>query len=697
MPRILITSLIRSYFSGLFQSHVIFVMVIGLNQFNAAATLPKGRDTLELPPILIGKDTTPNAGPAKTILIPTDEDRLLSNLGDLMQRVSGIHIVRTGDIGDYLGISIRGSSEQQVNVYVNGVLQNQATDPSLFLSDWDLSRVEKIEIYKGMVPDDFPGNPMGGAINIITRKSLPGTNAQVDLGAGSFGSLRGHGSADFRGEGWGAYTALTGNRSQGNFTYYDDNGTEFQKGRNPDGIARLGEGDLTKKIRQNNSHELLEADGSFSMAANSSTELGFEANFSKLHKQIPAPYANIDNTFDFTTFRESDKYSCHSFLRWAKPNHSLSFDISGSLRDEIYVDTANGRGAIGIGYNNDQNSYDDFLAMVSGKKSFTDRFSISGMISYGISGYQYNNLIKDKIYPWLFQYTGNGKVTSSYVAGRHALQAVLSRTLNLQEYSGESIFAYGGVPIPTEQWDKYWALQGGYQYKPREWLWVSALIGNSYRIPTLMEKFGDRGTLVGNPNLKPEEGTKASLSFHVENLKSSLEIQAFAGEGHRIISLVQNSQSVLFYINTGGTRTFGVETALTEKFFTWSRTEVNLTLQKAINLSGFADESNFKDIPYRPRTQASLRQAFLHRGFTLAITGYYQGLAYPNASNMPSIFDSYSHNTDWQSQLDFSLSWRWRKILMAAGMQNALDQKKFDFFNFPLPGRSLNAAIQVEI
>jgi outer membrane receptor protein involved in Fe transport len=81
----------------------------------------------------------------------------------------------------------------------------------------------------------------------------------------------------------------------------------------------------------------------------------------------------------------------------------------------------------------------------------------------------------------------------------------------------------------------------------------------------------------------------------------------------------------------------------------------------------------------------------------LGASAYYQGLAYPNPGNLPSLFDSYSHNTRWQSRCDLDLSWRLRHLLLAAGVRNVFDQRAFDFFNFPLPGRSFTAAVQAEL
>jgi hypothetical protein len=116
-----------------------------------------------------------------------------------------------------------------------------------------------------------------------------------------------------------------------------------------------------------------------------------------------------------------------------------------------------------------------------------------------------------------------------------------------------------------------------------------------------------------------------------------------------------------------------------------------------LNLSTGSSVEEYKLIPYRPLTQASLRQTFLLGPWTTSAYVYYQGLTYPNPSNHPSLFDSYSHNTQWQSRCDLMVSWRMGRFLTAAALRNVFDARNFDFFNFPLAGRSFSASLQVEL
>jgi iron complex outermembrane recepter protein len=627
---------------------------------------------------------------AKSVLIPSDEDRQLGNLADMLERMAGLHVVRTGQFGDYLGISIHGSTENQVNVYVNGILRNPATNPALFLGDWDLSRVERIEVYKGLAPENLPGSPMGGAINIVTREGQIGSGFQAALGAGSFGSLRANGNLTTKTENWKMHAQAIGDQGDGNFTFYDDNGTEFKSGRFPDGAPRLGADDLVRKTRRNNAHSFHEIAATLTHIISPSAEIGLEADFSQLQKQIPAPYANLDSSIKVNAFRKADQYTARSFGHWTLPGLELNGDLTVNHHRDAYVDTSGAVGAIGVGYDNQIHEYDDGMASINARTRLSDRLSVSGLASYGIASYRFADNIKDRIYPRLYRYTGEGKLTPTYTLGRNTLQAILGLTLHLQEHYGQGAYNYKGTTVQKEDRDQHGTLRIGYQFRPNEHYWFSAQGGNAYRIPTFLEKYGDRGTVLANPTLRSESGQNASATLHAQTKKASIELQGFVSEGKDIITLVQNSQFILLYRNSGDTRVIGLEarTSLTPK--TWTRTELDLTFQKAQNLAGGSSVDDYKLIPFRPLTQAAFKQTFLFGAWTSSIYTYYQGLAYPNPSNLPSLFDSYSHNTKWQSRSDLMLSWHAHHFLAAASIRNIFNARNFDFFNFPQPGRSFS-------
>lgn len=653
-------------------------------------------DTLELPAARATALPPPSA--AKAVLVPSDLDRQMGNLGDLLQRLAGAHVMRAGELGDYLGVSLRGASESQVNVYVNGVLQNQAVDASLYLSDWDLARVERVEVYKGLAPEDLPGAPMGGAINIVTRESASGgPRLRAGLGAGSFGAFKANGSAGLAAGPWSARVQAARDQADGDFPFYDDGGLEYKTGRDPNGLGKLGPGDLVRKTRRNNAHGLTDLAGDLAWRSATDAELGLQAGWSGLEKQVPAPYAGVDSTVRVNAALATDKASLHGRGRWTAGRAEASLDLSGARLSQAYADTSQAGGAIGIGYDDERDLYLDGRADARMRLDLGGGWALTALCGYGATGYWLTDRIQGRAYPGIFRYEGEGKLSPTFARGRHAAQASLDLAFDLQEQGAVRSFGYDGSLMPAEVRDRRALARIGYQYrmgKPGGRNWLFAEGGQAARQPTFMEMYGDRGTVVGNPGLRPESGYTGSAGAHLAADAWSAELTGFAAAQRDLIAVEQNGQYVLVYRNSGEARILGAETRLAAHPFPWTRSELDLTLQRASSGGEWLGPTR---IPFRPDFQASLRQTLSARGWSLGASGYYQGLAYPNPRNLPSLFDSYSHNTRWQARCDLALSWRSRRFLLAAGVRNLFDQRAFDFFNFPLPGRSFTAAVQAEL
>ena len=84
-------------------------------------------------------------------------------------------VVRTGSIGAFSTISLRGSNPDQVRIFLDGVPLNIAAGGGVDVSTLPLGDVERVEVYRGTSPLAFGESAMGGIISITTR--TPGTRA----------------------------------------------------------------------------------------------------------------------------------------------------------------------------------------------------------------------------------------------------------------------------------------------------------------------------------------------------------------------------------------------------------------------------------------------------------------------------------------------------------------------------------------
>ena len=115
----------------------------------------------------------------------------MKNLPDLLQTVPGVYVQRLSGTGHYSVARVRGATGGQVNIYIDGVMINSASDSAVDLSTIPVENVERVEVYRGYVPARFAGSPLGGAINIVTKKPQD-TKGSISIGARSFDGYTGN-------------------------------------------------------------------------------------------------------------------------------------------------------------------------------------------------------------------------------------------------------------------------------------------------------------------------------------------------------------------------------------------------------------------------------------------------------------------------------------------------------------------------
>lgn len=106
-------------------------------------------------------------------------------LDEALQRVTGVQIRRSGGLGSASIFNIRGLEGQRVQIYIDGNAADVAGD-AFSLDDIPLQLVERIEVYKGVVPARFGGDGLGAAVNVVTIHP-EGGYLDVGYAAGSYG------------------------------------------------------------------------------------------------------------------------------------------------------------------------------------------------------------------------------------------------------------------------------------------------------------------------------------------------------------------------------------------------------------------------------------------------------------------------------------------------------------------------------
>ncbi|MDQ7818043.1 MAG: TonB-dependent receptor [Melioribacteraceae bacterium] len=109
------------------------------------------------------------------------------NVGQALESVGGSLIKSYGALGSLQSISLRGSTDSQVLILIDGQRLNNAQQASVDLSTIPLEAIERIEVVKGGHAALYGSDAIGGVINVIT-KSMARKNKLDFRANGTFGT-----------------------------------------------------------------------------------------------------------------------------------------------------------------------------------------------------------------------------------------------------------------------------------------------------------------------------------------------------------------------------------------------------------------------------------------------------------------------------------------------------------------------------
>ncbi len=151
----------------------------------------QGQDVFDLGKIVITATRIPNLlqnVPVSTTLI-TREDIEKSGartISEVLEFTGGVLVRSYGTIGAAGSLSIRGSTDSEVLILMDGRPLNDPVRGGADLNAYSLDNVEAIEILRGPFSAVYGANAMGGVINIITRKPPSELTAKISASYGSF-------------------------------------------------------------------------------------------------------------------------------------------------------------------------------------------------------------------------------------------------------------------------------------------------------------------------------------------------------------------------------------------------------------------------------------------------------------------------------------------------------------------------------
>lgn len=89
---------------------------------------------------------------------------------ELLDRSAGVRIRQDGGLGSHIHYNINGMTGNAVKIFIDGIPSTNF-GPSFSLNSLPPALIDRIEVYKGVVPAYLSDDALGGAINILTKQS----------------------------------------------------------------------------------------------------------------------------------------------------------------------------------------------------------------------------------------------------------------------------------------------------------------------------------------------------------------------------------------------------------------------------------------------------------------------------------------------------------------------------------------------
>ncbi|MEM6840874.1 MAG: carboxypeptidase-like regulatory domain-containing protein [Bacteroidota bacterium] len=123
-------------------------------------------------------------------VIDTREVKLKTvDLGEVLAQTQGVSIQRSGGLGSDSRLSLNGLSGDKIRFFFDGIPLD-FTGYAVGIGNIPVNLVDRVEIYKGVVPITFGADALGGAVNMVSPSIIEGFHGSWSYQMGSFGTHR---------------------------------------------------------------------------------------------------------------------------------------------------------------------------------------------------------------------------------------------------------------------------------------------------------------------------------------------------------------------------------------------------------------------------------------------------------------------------------------------------------------------------
>jgi len=588
----------------------------------------------------------------------------MTDLGRVLERQAGVQVRRTGGLGSFSTATLRGASAQQVQVLLDGLPLNGAYGGLVNLGEIALGQVRDVSIYRGIVPIQFARGGLGGAVDIRTRRATKAPLTELGGGGGSFGTGRGH---LFHAGGRSGTDWLLGGEyfhTDGDFPFVNDRGTAFNPADDfPD--------------RRHNAW-IDQGSGLFKLGRDLGAGRRLDALVQGFVRAEGLPTRD-NHPAARATLRTSDfggqlRYTAEGLGDGAWSVTGRGFVVR---RDEQYDDRLS---QIGLAAQDI-----DAVTWRYGAQAYAERLGETATWSFNVQvtreTYDAHDRLRDRRGTRARRFaTDAGGQVAWYGMDERLLVVPALRVLWQRDEAT-------ATPARSHAW---LTPQLGLRWAWNERTLLRTNAAYYARPPAFFELYGDRGFIIGNPDLRAETGIHLDLGVAAEGEARGrwpawrLGLTGFFSRIDDAIAFIYDAQGVGRAVNIGRAEVAGLEAQAHLAWETGTTLDLNLTWQDPRNRSRVAAFDG-KRLPGRYRgvvdlelSQSAGRLRFYYR------LHYAEGLFY-DRPNLLSATPVLRHDAGLRMDLG--------PLRLALQVDNLTDEHFEQFNGFPTPGRAWYATL----
>ena len=639
----------------------------------------------------------------------------LQSLTQAIDRSSGIRIREEGGVGSEFDLSINGMSGNSIRYFLDG-MPLDAKGTGMTLANLPVNIIERVEIYKGVIPVSFGSDALGGAVNIVTNRSRR-NYLDFSYGIGSFHTHKADFSAQYTGKKTGLIfkPVISANYSKNDYLMRD------VKVRNEEHTAFV----IKDLPRFHDDYLSLFGQVEVGVADRSWADAFFvSASVSKVDKDIQTG-ATQDRVIGMA---ERHTQSLNVSARYEKVDFltdGMQFQVSAShtMDHSQTIDTTYRR------YYWDGSYIDGSYSEIRSRGKTLRHYHrpltvVRSNLSYRLAeghelalNYVFNRAGNRQTDDWDTDFVPTDDVLAKHIAGLSYDQSLLSGRLNnaffVKDYVNHLMIGQNELPSTTganvvqgSDTKNYVGYGLGTRYLFFDPLAVKGSYEHSVRLPISRELLGNGSTVYPNVALKPE----ISENFNV-GLFGTVDL----GGGHSIsyemngfVRLVDNyiratvteTESMMQYVNVAAVHIKGVDGEIRYDWAGKLHVAANASYDDSRDMRKYTQSGDLSvtyrnRTPNRPWTYANTEVSYSFydvglRGSRLRLSADYQWVhwfyltwaAFGSASSKSKVPTQHITNAS------LLYSWHANRYNVSLECTNLLDALAFDNYMLQKPGRA---------